>query len=119
MIVIVDYGISNIGAVKNALEFLKIRSIISSSKDEIKGAKKIIIPGNGNFGEGIRLLKTTGIYNVLNDLVLNKKIPILGICLGYQLMFEESEEDKNFRGFGWIEGKVKKFRDKKNFLFHM
>ena len=88
MIVIVDYGISNIGAVKNALEFLKIKSIISSSKDEIKGAKKIIIPGNGNFGEGVRLLKATGIYNVLNDLVLNKKVPILGICLGYQLMFK-------------------------------
>jgi glutamine amidotransferase len=115
MIVIIDYGISNIGAVKNALEFLKIKSIISSSKDEINGAEKIIIPGNGNFGEGIRLLKTTGIYNVLNDLVLDKKVPILGICLGYQLMFKESEEDNNFRGFGWIEGKVKKFKEKKKF----
>lgn len=115
MIVIVDYGISNIGAVKNALDYLKIDSKISSSTSEIAKAKKIIIPGNGNFGEGIKLLKKKAIDKVLHEQILYKKKPVLGICLGYQLMFEKSEEDINSQGLGWIKGSVHKFIKKKNY----
>ena len=116
MIVIVDYEISNIGAVKNALDYLKIDSKISSSTSEIAKAKKIIIPGNGNFGEGIKLLKKKAIDKVLHEQILYKKKPVLGICLGYQLMFEKSEEDINSQGLGWIKGSVHKFIKKKKLL---
>ena len=114
MIVIIDYGISNIGAVKNALNFLNFKSKIATSYEEIKTAKKIIIPGNGNFGEGVKLIERLGLIEILNNLVL-KKIPILGICLGYQLMFESSEESPNSKGLGWIKGEVLKFKKNKNF----
>ena len=117
MIVIVDYGISNIGAVKNALDYLKISSKIASNANEIARAKKIIIPGNGNFGEGVKLLKKKSIDKVLHEQVLYKKKPILGICLGYQLMFEKSEEDINSQGLGWIKGTVHKFVKKKKISY--
>ena len=115
MIVIVDYGISNIGAVKNALNFLKFKSKITSNKKEVIKAKKIIIPGNGNFGEGMRLLKKLNLTELLNKLVMKEKIPVLGICLGYQLMLKASEESTGQEGLGWINGKVKKFKRKKGF----
>tara|TARA_B100000575_G_C23143352_1_gene666227 strand:- start:5958 stop:6566 length:609 start_codon:yes stop_codon:yes gene_type:complete len=116
MIIILDYGISNIGAVKNALNFLNFKSIISSKKDEIKTAKKIIIPGNGNFGEGMRLLQKLNLIEILDKVVIEKKIPVLGICLGYQMMFEKNEEDLNYNGLGWIKGRVKKFKKTNKFL---
>ena len=115
MIVIVDYGISNIGSVKNALDFIGCNSRISSSYSEIEKASKLIIPGNGNFGEGVKLLNKLNLINILNKMVVNKKIPILGICLGYQLMFESSEENLKFKGLGWIKGKVLKFNKKRNY----
>ena len=115
MIIIIDYGISNIGSIKNALDFLNYKSKISKSLEEIKNAKKIMIPGNGNFGEGMKLIKNLGLIDILNDLVFKKKIPILGICLGYQLMFETSEENPNSKGLGWIKGKVLKFKKNKKF----
>ena len=115
MIVIVDYGISNIGAVKNALNFLKFKSKITSNKKEVIKAKKIIIPGNGNFGEGMRLLKKLNLTELLNKLVMKEKIPVLGIWLGYQHMLKASEESTGQEGLGWINGKVKKFKRKKGF----
>jgi len=115
VIIIVDYGISNIGSVKNALDYLGYKSKISNTNLEIKKATKLIIPGSGSFGEGIKLLKKLKLLDTLNELVLNKKIPILGICLGYQLMFEYSEEDPKFKGLGWIKGKVLKFKRRKKF----
>lgn len=116
MIIILDYGISNIGAVKNALNFLNFKSIISSKKNEIETAKKIIIPGNGNFGEGMRLLQKHNLIEILDKMVIEKKIPVLGICLGYQMMFEKNEEDLNYKGLGWIKGQVKKFKKTNKFL---
>lgn len=115
MIIIVDYGISNIGSVKNALDYLGYKSKISNTTLEVKKATKIIIPGNGSFGEGVKLLEKLKLINTLNELVLEKKIPVLGICLGYQLMLESSEEDPKFKGLGWIKGSVSKFKQRKNF----
>ena len=110
MIVIVDIGISNIGSVKNALDFLKIKNKITRKNEEIKKAQKIIFPGNGNFGEGMKLVKKYFLHKILYEEIMIKKKPILGICLGYQIMLKKSEEDKKTDGLGWIEGKVKKFK---------
>ncbi len=115
MITIIDIGISNIGSVKNALDYLKIKNKISRKKEELKKAKKIIFPGNGNFGEGMKLLKKYSLDKILNEEVIINKKPILGICLGYQIMFKKSEENKNIEGLGWINGEVKKFKKTKKF----
>tara|TARA_A100001015_G_C14711181_1_gene602104 strand:- start:73 stop:678 length:606 start_codon:yes stop_codon:yes gene_type:complete len=113
MIAIIDFGISNIGSVYNALNFLNIKSKIVSKTSELKKLKKFIIPGSGKFGEGMHLLKEKGFVENLNELVLVKKRPILGICLGYHLMLKSSEESKNVKGLGWINGKAVKFSSKK------
>jgi len=114
MIAIIDFGISNIGAVYNALSYLNIKSKIISKAAELKFSKKFIIPGSGKFGKGMHLLKEKGFVDKLNELVLVKKYPILGICLGYHLMLNSSEESKNIKGLGWINGKAIKFSNKKN-----
>ena len=115
MILILDFKIGNVGAVYNALNFLKFKSKISNNAIDIKNAYKIIIPGNGNFGEGIKKIKNLKIIDDLNEKVLVKKTPILGICLGYQIMFKKSEENENYSGLNWISGGVKKFKKKKFF----
>lgn len=114
MILILDFGISNIGSVKNALDFLGLKNKVSDKNLDIKKADKIIIPGNGNFGEGLKKIHKLNIVNSLNEKILVKKTPVLGICLGYQIMFNESEESSSCKGFGWIKGKVLKFKKKKN-----
>tara|TARA_Y100001958_G_C20991014_1_gene378570 strand:+ start:122 stop:727 length:606 start_codon:yes stop_codon:yes gene_type:complete len=115
MILILDIGISNIGSVKNALDFLELRNKVSKNTEDIKKADKVIIPGNGNYGEGLKKIRKLNITESLNEKILVKKTPVLGICLGYQIMFSESEEDNSSKGFGWIKGKVLKFKKKKNF----
>lgn len=114
MILILDFGISNIGSVKNALDFLGLKNKVSDKNSDIKKADKIIIPGNGNFGEGLKKIHKLNIVNSLNEKILVKKTPVLGICLGYQIMFNESEENSSCKGFGWIKGRVLKFKKKKN-----
>ncbi len=114
MIAIIDFGISNIGAIYNALNYLGIKSKIISKASELETSKKFIIPGSGKFGKGMKLLKEKGFIEKLNELVLLKKKPILGICLGYHLMLKSSEENKNVKGLGWINGKAVKFSPKKN-----
>ena len=73
MIVIVDIGISNIGSVKNALDFLKIKNKITRKNEEIKKAQKIIFPGNGNFGEGMKLVKKYFLHKILYEEIMIKK----------------------------------------------
>lgn len=116
MISVIDFGISNIGSITNALNYLKIKNKTIASYKEIVKAKKIIIPGNGNFGRGIELIKKKKFFDTLNERIKIKKIPVLGICLGYHLMLNESEESPTSKGFGWINGKAIKFKTKKNFV---
>ena len=115
MIVIIDIGISNIGSIRNALNFLGIKNKISRSEIDLKNAKKVIFPGNGNFGEAMKLIKRYSLDKILNEEIINKEKPFLGICLGYQIMLKKSEESKDVDGFGWINGEVKRFKKTKKF----
>lgn len=108
LIIIVDYGMGNIRSVQKAFERIKVPVKVTANADDILNAEQLILPGVGHFEKGIKNIKERGLFNCLNEAVLDKKIPILGICLGMQLMTEFSEEG-NLEGFGWIKGKTKKF----------
>ena len=109
---ILDYGSGNVGSVKNILEFLKFDFIISNSIQSIKDSSHIILPGVGAFGKSMEKIKKKIPLNVLEDEIINKKKPFLGICVGMQVLFNSSEEFGNFEGLGWLKGKVKKIKAK-------
>jgi glutamine amidotransferase len=107
MIVIIDYGLGNLGSVKNTLDKLGVDSVISSSKNQIEAGSRLILPGVGSANQGMKNLKEKKLDKVLINEIKKGK-PFLGICLGMQLLFSESEEG-NVRCLNIIEGKVKKF----------
>lgn len=107
MIAIVDYGMGNLKSVVNALDSLDVQSIITSDKKTILNSEGIILPGVGAFPDAIDSIRSAGIDKTLEDAV-NMGKPILGICLGMQLLFDESEEVKISKGLGFLKGKIKK-----------
>lgn len=109
MITIIDYGMGNLGSIKNMLKKLEIESEITGDKEKIKNATKLILPGVGAFDNGMENIKKLGLLPILNDLVLVKKVPVLGICLGMQLMTRMSEEGK-LPGLGWVEVDTRRFK---------
>ena len=109
MIVIIDYGMGNLHSVRKKLLKLKAEVIVSSKEDEIKKAHKIILPGVGHFGKAMIKLEELGLISILKKEVIENKKPILGICLGMQLMARWSEEG-NANGLGWIDAEVVKFK---------
>lgn len=106
--IIIDYGIGNLTSIKNMLNRIGYESNISSEKKHIAEADKLILPGVGSFDYGMQQLRKNGLTEILNDKVLNKKTPILGLCLGVQLLTEHSDEGKE-NGLGWIKGKTVAF----------
>lgn len=120
MIVIVDYGMGNLGSIYNMIKKIGYISTISSDTNQIEKASKIILPGVGAFDNGIYNLKKLNIFELLNQIVLEEKVPILGICLGMQLMTLSSEEGKE-KGLGWINAVTKRFtfNDKRLKVPHM
>jgi glutamine amidotransferase len=108
MITIVNYGLGNLGSVVNMFKRIGVPAKISSNLQEISGSEKILLPGVGAFDIAMNMIHRTGLFEVLNQLVLEKKIPVLGICLGMQIMTDSSEEG-NMEGFHWIPGKTKRF----------
>lgn len=108
MITIVDYGAGNIKSIRNMLKKIGVTSTISSEKAAIAAAEKLIIPGVGHFDYGMNQLKESGLIEILNQRALEDKVPVLGICLGAQLLGKRSEEARA-EGLGWIDMEVKKF----------
>lgn len=108
MITIVDYKIGNIGSIINMFKKIGIEAQLGSSQEDIIKAQKLLLPGVGSFDVGMHNLKNLGLMDILNEKVLIQKTPILGICLGMQLLMSSSEEGEA-KGFNWIEGEVKKF----------
>lgn len=109
MITIVDYGVGNIYSLKSSLGYLGIDAVLSENPDEILRADKIILPGVGAFGNAIKMLRSSGTLEALMDSV-KKGTPLLGICLGMQLLFERSYEFGNHEGLGLIPGYVEDMR---------
>lgn len=108
MIGIVDYGSGNIYAIANIYKRLNIDFIISGNANELNKATHLLLPGVGAFDETMRILNSSGLKGFLDEMVLDKRKPVMGICVGMQLLAEGSEEG-NLEGFGWIKGYVKKF----------
>ena len=107
-LVIVDYGTGNPVSVQNMLRKIGVDSCVSQSPKEIADAQKLILPGVGSFDPGMAQLTNSGLVPVLNELILEKKRPILGICLGMQMMTNGSEEG-NKPGLGWIDAETLRF----------
>lgn len=108
MLVIVDYGMGNLGSIQNMLKKLGYESIITSDIKIIGSATKLILPGVGAFDYGMKQIEELGLTEILNRKVLIEKVPVLGICLGMQLMTKGSEEG-TMQGLGWIDAKACKF----------
>lgn len=108
-VVVVDYGVGNIGSILNMFKKLGVRAVGSASADDIAGADRLVLPGVGAFDAAMAKLRETGLIPVLEDTVLSRGTPLLGVCLGAQLLTKGSEEGA-LPGLGWIDGGVRKFR---------
>ncbi|MDD4901325.1 MAG: imidazole glycerol phosphate synthase subunit HisH [Patescibacteria group bacterium] len=109
-VLIIDYGVGNDQSIINALKFLGYDFIISNNKKDIVQAKVYILPGVGAFSEAMKNLNDLGITDLLKEQILQKKKPILGICLGFQVLADYSEENGTHQGLGFIKGGVIKFK---------
>lgn len=108
MITIIDYGVGNINAFVNVYKRVHEPVKIARSGADLVGAEKLILPGVGHFDYAMEKLNTSGMRDELDDLVLNKKVPVIGICVGMQMMANYSDEG-NREGLKWIDASVKKF----------
>jgi imidazole glycerol-phosphate synthase subunit HisH len=108
MVTIIDYGMGNLRSVQKVFERMSIAVSITSNPEDLYKAKKILLPGVGHFERGIKNLKQFGFFDAINVAVLEKKIPILGICLGMQMMCSYSEEG-DIEGLNLIPAYVQKF----------
>ncbi len=108
MIIVIDYGMGNLGSIANMIKKIGHKCLITSDLEEIKKATKLILPGVGSFDNGMKNLQERGMVEILNQKVLVEKTPILGICLGMQLMTKSSEEG-SLSGLRWVDAQTKRF----------
>lgn len=112
MVGIIDYGVGNVNAFQNIYKKSNIKSKIVSCKNEIYKCNKLILPGVGHFNYAMNQLNNSGFKKTLDEMVIKNKIPVLGICVGMQMMARFSEEG-NINGLGWLSADVKKINIKK------
>ena len=108
MIAIIDYDAGNVKSVEKALQALNQDVVVTKDRDTLLKADKVILPGVGAFGDAMEKLHAYGLVDVIDEIVKMKK-PFLGICLGLQLMFDESEESPGVKGLGILKGKIVRF----------
>ena len=109
MITIIDYGLGNIQAFVNTYKRLNIDVTVAKTAAQLVGANHLILPGVGAFDHAMDLLHDAGMRSALDELVLEKKVPVLGICVGMQILADASDEGAA-QGLGWIPGRVRAFR---------
>ena len=107
MIAIIDYDAGNLRSVEKALQALGEETVITRDRDEILSADRVILPGVGAFGDAMEKLHQYGLVEIIRQ-VVQKGTPFLGICLGLQLLFEESEESQGVPGLGILKGKIRR-----------
>jgi len=108
MITIIDYGVGNVFAFQNVFKRLSIPSKIAKCENDLMGSSKLILPGVGHFDYAMSQLNNSGMRDRLDELVLKEKIPVIGICVGMQMMAKKSDEG-TLDGLRWIDAYVKKF----------
>jgi len=121
MITIVDYGIGNLGSIQNMFKYIGVKACIESDVDKIKSASKILLPGVGSFDTAMEKINKNGLKEALYEKAVKEQIPVLGICLGMQLLTSSSEEG-NLSGLGWIPAKTLNYKnhiEKKYKIPHM
>ena len=110
MVAIVDYGVGNLFSLKCSFEYIGQKTLITGNADEILNADRVILPGVGAFGDASKKLVDTGLDDCLKECVKNNK-PLMGICLGMQLLFDKSYEYGEHKGLGFISGEIKPIGD--------
>lgn len=113
MIHIIDYGLGNVQAFVNMYKRLGVEAVRAKSADDLKDAKKLILPGVGAFDHAMGLLNASGMREPLERLVIQQAVPVLGICVGMQILAESSDEGVG-PGLGWIKGRVRSFESNEN-----
>ena len=106
MIAVVDYGMGNLRSMGKALEHVGAEVLVTADADDLRDAERIVLPGVGAFGEAIANLRATGLVEAMEEEVLRKGKPFLGVCVGMQLLARESVEHGRHTGLGWIEADV-------------
>jgi len=112
MIAIIDYGVGNIKAFANIYKNFDMPYKIVKSKEDFESVTKLILPGVGSFDHAMTSLQNSGMREKLDELVLDKKLPVIGICVGMQMLAKSSDEG-SLSGLGWIDANVKKFDNSK------
>lgn len=108
MIAIIDYGLGNVLAFANVYKQLNIPVVVAKNSADLKAASKLILPGVGSFDHAMELLDQSGMHETLDEVVLSARVPVMGVCVGMQILATSSEEG-SLPGLGWIDGHVRRF----------